>query len=155
MIINIVWGKSEGSTTASAFDGSLYQAGLHNFNLIRLSSVIPPKSIIKTIGTYSSQHKVGDVRYVVLSSFSSDKPGTEITCGLGWVKNEYGGLFCESYGEYNMDECNNQLHKSLQEMISMRGWSGNIKVKLISHVVEDTANVIVAAVYDFGKKESI
>ena len=36
MKIAIVWGKSEGKTLLSAFDWALFEAGIHNFNLIPL-----------------------------------------------------------------------------------------------------------------------
>jgi len=42
MRIDIVWGESEGKTLLSAFDRALLNAGIHNFNLISLNSVIPP-----------------------------------------------------------------------------------------------------------------
>ena len=153
MIISVVWGKSEGSTTASALDGSLCQAGLHNLNLIRLSSVIPPGASVREVGIYSSQRRVGDICYAVLSSFSNNKAGTEITAGLGWVQTKHGGLFCESYGAFNSNECAEQINKGLKEMLSARGWSGEINMQLVTHVVEKVANVTVAAVYDSGTEE--
>ncbi len=52
MRIDIVWGGSEGKTLLSAFDRALLNAGIHNFNLIPLSSVIPPQSVIHETGTY-------------------------------------------------------------------------------------------------------
>ncbi len=153
MIISVVWGKSEGSTTASAFDGSLRQAGIHNLNLIQLSSVIPPEANVRVTDTYASQRQVGDICYVVLSSFDSDKPGTEITAGLGWIQTDHGGLFCESYGAFSIDECSEQINKGLQEMLSARGWSGEIRMQLVTHVVERVGNVMVAAVYDLRTEE--
>ncbi len=51
MRIDIVWGESEGKTLLSAFDRALLNAGIHNFNLIPLNSVIPPQSVIHERGT--------------------------------------------------------------------------------------------------------
>lgn len=43
MKIDVVWGHGEGKTSLSAFDRTLLEAGIHNLNLIPLSSVIPPR----------------------------------------------------------------------------------------------------------------
>ena len=99
MEIKIVWGESEGKTLLSSFDKALVKAGIHNFNLIPLSSVIPPEATVIEVGTYKSSHKIGDVLYVVIASFGSDKSDVQISAGLGWVKTEEGGLFFESKGE--------------------------------------------------------
>ena len=47
MTIYIASGVGIGKTPLSAFDAALKDAGVYNFNLITLSSVIPPKSVIK------------------------------------------------------------------------------------------------------------
>ena len=149
MRIDIVWGKSEGKTLLSAFDRALVMAGIHNFNLIPLSSVIPPKSIIHETGTYTSSDRVGDILYVVISSFSSHKSDALISAGLGWVQTQEGGLFIESKGEFSQEECEEEIKVGLTEMMEARGWSGEIKMKVITHKVKKIANVTVAAAYNF------
>jgi len=72
MEINIVWGKSEGKTLISSFDKALIEAGIHNFNLIPLSSVIPQGATVRDVGTYKFFHNIGDILYVVISSFSRE-----------------------------------------------------------------------------------
>ena len=151
MKIDIVWGKSEGKTLISAFDRALIQAGIHNFNLIPLSSVIPPGATVSEIGAYESCHRRGDILYVVISSFSSNKPNAQISAGLGWVKTEEGGLFFESQSECSAEECEEEIRKGLGDMMSARSWNGEIKMKVITHKVKEIANVTVAAVYDFER----
>jgi len=150
MEIKIVWGKSEGKTLLSSFDKALVKAGIHNFNLIPLSSVIPLGATVIEVGTYESSHKIGDILYVVIASFSSDKSNVQISAGLGWVQTEEGGLFLESKGEFNRQECEEEIRKGLSEMMSARGWTGEIKMKIVSHKVREIANVTVAAVYEWG-----
>jgi arginine decarboxylase len=103
--IDIVWGKSEGKTLLSAFDKALNKAGIHNFNLIPLSSVIPKNSIVEEVGKAYLSKEIGDILYVVSASFSSRKPNAVISAGLGWVQAEQGGLFIESKGEFSQEEC--------------------------------------------------
>lgn len=147
MKIDIVWGKSEGKTLLSAFDKALNKAGIHNFNLIPLSSVIPKNSIVEEVGKAYLSKEIGDILYVVSASFSSSKPNAVISAGLGWVQAEQGGLFIESKGEFSQEECEAEIRVGLSEMLEVRGWSGEIKMKVISHRVEEIANVTVAAVY--------
>ncbi len=149
MEIKIVWGKSEGETLISSFDKSLLKAGIHNFNLIYLSSIIPQKAVVTEVGTYKSNHKIGDILHVVISTISSDKAGAQITAGLGWVKTAEGGLLFESNGQFSPEKCSQEIEKGLTEMMSARGWQGEIKMKVISHRVKKKANITVAAVYDF------
>jgi len=147
MKIDIVWGKSEGKTLLSAFDKALNKAGIHNFNLIPLSSVIPKNSIVEEVGKAHLSKKIGDILYVVSASFSSKKPNAVISAGLGWVQTEQGGLFIESKGEFSQEDCEEEIRVGLTEMLEARGWHGEIKMKAISHRVEEIANVTVAAVY--------
>jgi arginine decarboxylase len=146
--IDIIWGKSEGKTLLSAFDKALNKAGIHNFNLIPLSSVIPKNSIVEEVGKANLSKEIGDIQYVVIASFSSKKPNAIISAGLGWVQAEQGGLFIESKGEFSQEECEAEIRVGLSEMLEVRGWSGEIKVKIISHRVEEIDNVTVAAVYN-------
>ncbi len=143
MRIDIVWGESEGKTLLSAFDRALLNAGIHNFNLIPLSSVIHETR------TYTSSDRVGEILYVVISSLSSHKSNALISAGLGWVLTQEGGLLIESKGEFSREECEEEIRVGLIEMMEAREWSGEIKMKVITHKVKEIANVTVAAVYNF------
>ena len=149
MEIKIVWGKSEGKTLISSFDKALLKAGIHNFNLIYLSSVIPQEAVVREVGTYKSDRKIGDILHVVISTIGSNTAGVQISAGLGWVKTEEGGLLFESSGQFSPEECREEIKKGLTEMMSARGWHGEIKMKVISHNIKKMANITVAAVYDF------
>lgn len=147
--IHIVWGKSEGRTLISAFDRSLTKAGIHNLNLVPLSSVIPPEASISVVGNYGRPYTVGDIRYVVLSTFSSSKPEVQISAGLGWIHTSHGGLIFESNGECEREKCAKEIENGLKDMMRARGWDGEIKMKIVTHTVKQVANVMVAAIYDF------
>lgn len=147
MKIDIVWGESEGRTLLSAFDRALLEAGIHNLNLIPLSSVIPKNSVVEEAGKAHLTKEIGDVLYVVIASFGCQKPDAVISAGLGWVQTDQGGLFVESAGEFSQAECEDEIRVGLTEMLIARGWNGEIKMKVISHRVEELANVTVAAVY--------
>ena len=147
MKIDIVWGMSEGKTLLSAFDKALLKAGIHNFNLIPLSSVIPKDSVVEEVGTYHASFEIGKIQHVVIASVSSKTQDMIISVGLGWVQTEQGGLFIESAGEFSQEDCEEEIRVGLTEMLESRSWNGEIKMKVISHRVIEIANVSVAAVY--------
>ena len=47
-------GIGKGETALSAFDAALKQAGVYNYNLICLSSIIPPGAIVKEVEYYNA-----------------------------------------------------------------------------------------------------
>ena len=95
--IIITSGKGNASTKLAAFDAALWDAGIANYNLIKLSSVMPPKSKLIVGSPENPQGKrVGDRLYVVLAEKREDKVGKEAWAGIGWVQAENGhGLFVE------------------------------------------------------------
>ena len=95
--IAVVAGVGEGRTTLSAFDAALFQCGVHNYNLLALSSVIPPAAQVCPRGRYippGDEH--GHRLYVVKAEMRSAQPGAVIAAGLGWLQWGDGrGVFVE------------------------------------------------------------
>ncbi len=91
-----------GPTALAAFDHALLGVGAANYNLVRLSSVIPP-------ATHVVQHAAalphpggtwGDRLYTVYAAESATVPGREAWAGVGWVRDATGrGLFVEHEGD--------------------------------------------------------
>src|SRR5688572_29196997 len=84
MKINVVAAVGRGQTLLSSFDDALYRCGVHNFNLLALSSVIPPGSeIITETGCdapVNGEH--GDRLYVVKAEARSDRAGEAVAAGI-------------------------------------------------------------------------
>ncbi len=90
-----------GPTELAAFDDALLKVGAANFNLVRLSSVIPPASqVAERIGAIGSPGGTwGDRLYVVYAEQRAGRPGEQAWAGVGWVQDESGrGLFVEHEG---------------------------------------------------------
>lgn len=109
-----------GRTRLSAFDRALLEAGVGDFNLIPLSSVIPPRSTVtRGGGPLAGGH--GDRLYCVESVAYADRPGDEVAAGLGWVIHpEVGGLFVEHTGP-TVADVERQIELSLADMAETRG----------------------------------
>src|SRR5579884_3429211 len=105
MKIYLSTGLGNGPTKLAAFDAALSDAGVANYNLLRLSSVIPPKADIKEfpdgLPADLRPGEWGDRLYVVMAEKRVDTPNVEAWAGIGWVQDkETGkGLFVEHEGE--------------------------------------------------------
>jgi arginine decarboxylase len=109
-----------GRTAMSSFDDALHRSGVSNYNLIRLSSVIPAQSVI-TPGESRVQGEHGDRLYCVYAAAFADRPGTSAWAGIGWVRDAEGrGLFIEhdAESEKQLDEL---IQLSLEDMDERRG----------------------------------
>jgi arginine decarboxylase len=105
--IEIACGTGTGPNTLAAFDGALRATGIANFNLLRLSSVIPPQTEIRPMhGPVSPINgEWGDRLYVVMAEQRVTQPGAEAWAGIGWVQDEETGkgLFVEHEGHAEED----------------------------------------------------
>jgi arginine decarboxylase len=113
-----------GSTELAAFDAALVGAGVANFNIIRLSSVIPPDGDVVEVERcpFAQQGAWGDRLYAVYAEQRTSIPGEQVWAGIGWSQDlETGrGLFVEHEGirEHHVRE---QIQASLHDLQAIRG----------------------------------
>lgn len=85
--IRVSAGRGIGLTRLSAFDAALRDAGVADFNLIRLSSVIPPRGIVREVpGNEQLLGSIGDVLYCVYADSYASTPGEEAWAGVAWAQ---------------------------------------------------------------------
>lgn len=103
MTIKLASGIGSGPTKLAAFDSALNHAGVANYNLIRLSSVVPPGTDIQISENAITKlpGKWGDRLYVVMAEQRESTPNREAWAGIGWVQDKKTGrgLFVEHEGE--------------------------------------------------------
>jgi arginine decarboxylase len=97
MKIVITAGTGEGPTTVAAFDAALRRAGVENYNLIPLSSIIPPGSTIERATFVTPADEYGHRLYVVMARSDAQTAGDEAWAGVGWTQEPENrrGLFVE------------------------------------------------------------
>ncbi|MFN8591102.1 MAG: pyruvoyl-dependent arginine decarboxylase [Thermomicrobiales bacterium] len=95
--IAVAGGIGEGQTLLSAFDAALWACGVHDFNLIPLSSVIPPGSRVTRGDRYETPRQAfGHRLYVVKAESRSAEEGMVLAAGIGWWQWDDGrGVFVE------------------------------------------------------------
>lgn len=115
-------GTGQGPTELAAFDAALRDAGVANYNLLCLSSVIPPGSRIERGRWVTPPGHWGQRLYVVLSQARSAQPGDTVHAGIGWVQHAGGGqgLFVELHGD-DSARLQHELTLTLQAMQQGRG----------------------------------
>ena len=92
MILHMAAAVGSGTTELAAFDDALLQVGAANFNLVRLSSVIPANSLVVECDEAipPPDGAWGDRLYVVYAEQRASVVGDQAWAGVGWVQDESG-----------------------------------------------------------------
>lgn len=143
-------GIGQGSTPLSAFDNALFEAGIGNYNLVVLSSVVPIGATIHRKQWYGRDEEWGYKLYVVLAHHTALAEGQEAWAGLGWVQSEHDGrgLFVEHHGE-SRQHVEDSIESSLATMATYREEPlGPTQMAVVGTVSEGAPTcALVAAVY--------
>ena len=147
--VSVTWGTGEGATPLAAFDAALEAAGLHNYNLIHMSSIIPPGSRVCRGSSSPADDHYGHRLYVVVARQTVREAGHEASAGLAWAQRPDGrGLFVEGtgVGEHGVRE---NLEASIGAITARRGGDWD-EVQLETANVQchgDPVCAVVAAAY--------
>jgi arginine decarboxylase len=120
--IPVLCANGSGATTLSAFHAALEQVDLGHYNLVRLSSVIPPGTAVDATGkTPAPRGAWGDRMYVVYAEQRATVPGEQAWAGVGWVQrlDGQGGLFVEHEGT-SEELVTRALRDSLRDLVAGR-----------------------------------
>lgn len=126
LAIPVATGVGTGPTELAAFDAALIATGVANFNLLRLSSVIPPGSVVTAVdGPVAPAGGWGDRLYVVMAERRTSRPGSTVAAGIGWVQHpEHGhGLFVEHEAETE-EQVRADIAATLGALTSARSMDG-------------------------------
>lgn len=122
--VRIVWGTGTGPTALSSYDGALAAAGIHDYNLLRVSSVLPVDTDVERAGRAPDLGPVGgrltvvearetvrradldsgpdadsDPDYIDSLSDAETADRTAVCAGLGWAQATNGrGIVYEATG---------------------------------------------------------
>lgn len=158
MNIKVVSGTGTGKTLLSAFDAALKTVGVYNYNLICLSSIVPPHSQIEKINGYNTpDEEYGYKLYIIKSEKRSEVEGRALAAGLGWYQLEDNrGVFVEHSAEGNNEEevkikVERDIKNSLSDLCEFRGFPfdiNKVNFSIASIVVKETPScALTIAVY--------
>ncbi len=135
-IYTLVAGTSEGTSKLGAFDNAILKAGVGNTNLIKLSSILPPKAAFKEKIVYPR----GVLVPIAYGSISSDKKGKTIAAAVAIaISVEEGfGVIMEYSGEVTADKAEETVRKMAEDAMKHRNIEiKEIKSKSSEHTVEN------------------
>ncbi|MBH0775631.1 pyruvoyl-dependent arginine decarboxylase [Nocardia sp. NEAU-351] len=122
MTIEIGAATGVGPTAMSAFDAALRELGVGDANLIRLSSVIPPRAVLRRGARVRKPIAWGDRLYCVYAAQHAIEYGETAAAGIGWVLRDDdsgAGLFVEHEGA-RAGEVEELIRASLDDMTRHR-----------------------------------
>jgi len=119
--IRVVWGSATGPTALASYDAALAAAGVENYNLLTLSSVIPAGPDIEIAGTAPNFGPPGEGLEVVQSSATA-AAGETAAAGIGWARTADGpGIFYEVDGT-DVDAVREEIREGLAAGRELRDW---------------------------------
>ncbi len=160
MIIKLATGLGSGPTKLAAFDSALNHAGVANYNLIRLSSVIPPNTEIQVSDKKLTKlpGEWGDRLYVVMAEQRESTPNKEAWAGIGWVqeKKTGKGLFVEHEGE-SEKTVREDIRDSLNALMATRNVDfGKVQMEVVGAMCHrDPICAMAVAVYQASDWENV
>ncbi|WP_290812460.1 pyruvoyl-dependent arginine decarboxylase [Halovivax sp.] len=155
--ISVVSGAATGPTELSAYDAALADAGVANYNLVTVSSVIPAGAAVEVVGTAPDLGPAGDRLTVVEARATTAGPGS-VCAGLGWTESvdEGPGLFYEAAGEMEADDVERRIREGLVAGGDLREWElgePSVRLSRSEAAAGEYASAVVLAVY--GESEPI
>lgn len=125
---SLVSGSSEGATELNAFDGALLQAGIGNVNLVRVSSILPPRA------AYVKDLRVppGNLLPVAYASITCIEPGEMISAavGIGHTEDTF-GVIMEYSGHCSAGEAEETIRMMVEDAFRRRGMKAS-RIEVIS-----------------------
>lgn len=113
----VVSGTGTGLTELAAFDTALTNAGIQNYNLVELSSMLPPDTTVYDVERAPHTHDPGTVIPTVIAD-ARTATTEQITAGIGWQQADEGGILVEhsGRGSESESECKSKITASLQTL---------------------------------------
>jgi arginine decarboxylase len=144
--VPVVSGTGSGPTELDAFDAALAAAGVHAYNLVELSSVLPAGAE-PAVGARVPDWRTGELVATVLAAATGDGP---VAAGLGWTLAEEGGVFYEETAS-TARACEERLRTGLARARDRRDWTWTrgVETEVVAHdpASAPAGAAVVAAVY--------
>ena len=140
--------KGSGNSTyeINAFDNALISSGIADYNLVKLSSILPPHCFQVT----SVDLPKGEILHTAYGSFVEDSPKTTISAAVAIAlpkDRSLPGVIMEAAGIYSIKTVEMMVEEMLQTAMGVRKIKEyTIQKESISIVTEEGFNCVFAAV---------
>lgn len=130
----LVAGKADADSELNAFDVALLRSGIGNLNLLKVTSILPPRAEF----VESLEIPPGSLTPTAYASFAGVTPGMLISAaiGVGLSEDTY-GIIMEYSGNCSRREAEAEIRRMVQAAFDTRKLAlKNIMVKAVEHRVE-------------------
>jgi arginine decarboxylase len=147
--IIVTQGQGTGHTPTSAFDAALQNAGIADFNLVRMAGAIPPGSLLTATKYEAARGQWGNRLYAVLASGVVLVAQTEMWAGIGWIQAGDGRGLLVRHTDPSQENVINEIQAALRDMAGTRKEKFGPIRYILQHArcVDDPACCLVAAVF--------
>lgn len=153
--IRVVGGVATGPTSMASYDAALAEAGVHNYNLVSVSSVIPAEATVERVERAPDLGPAGNRLTVVQARATTTGPG-RVSAGLGWSTGPGPGLFYEAAAEADPETVRERIEQGLAAGRSLREWTfEDEEVAVVSTDADAGAYTTAIAVAAYGESEPI
>ena len=144
-----VTGRAEGYSPLNAFDGALLDAGIGNVNLVKMSSIIPPRSEAASVSAL--QLPPGALVPTAYAYMESDVPGSRICAAVAAAYPEdqdKPALIMEYHAQGHREDAEQVVRQmAIAGMRDVRGWKiRHVECASIDHQVDKIGACIAAVV---------
>lgn len=141
--IHLAKGSSEGRTSLNAFDNALFEAGVHDLNLLRVSSIVPKDARFIDLPSLA----VGTIVPAVYARAVSNVPGETISACVGAGTGSEGGVLMEYHHTGPGDDAERVVTSMIEEAFGRRGWRlEDVRFATAEHKVDRLGCAVAAAV---------
>lgn len=141
-LICLAQGSGEGLTPLTAFDNALRAAGIHNLNLIRVSSIVPEGA---SFGP-KPDLPVGALVPTVYTHVTSNVPGEVVSAVIAAGIGAKGGVLMEYHHRGPADDAERVAQAMVEEGFARRGWAlEDVRFVASEHKVERLGCAVAAA----------
>jgi arginine decarboxylase len=152
--IRVARGTGTGPTAMSSYDAALADAGVHNYNLVSVSSVVPADAAVECVDTAPDLGPVGGRLTVVEARATAAGPG-RAGAALGWSRTDGGeGLFYEAgvvdSGDDPAGRAAERVRDGLAAGLALRDWAGDdptVETAATTAGGDEHATAVVVAAY--------
>jgi len=142
----LVSGASEGFTSLNAFDGALLRAGIGDTNIVKMSSIVPPRcQLISPVPL-----PPGSLVPTAYASITSDVPGQMISSAVAVAlpkEPQYAGLIMEYSGRGSKAEIEEMVRQMALEGMKLRKREiKDLKSMAVEHKVQKVGATLAAVV---------
>jgi len=150
--VRVVWGTGGGPTPTASYDAALADAGVHNYNLVTVSSVLPRGATVEPVGTAPDLGPVGGQLTVVQARATVDRGPA--AAGIGWATAEEGGVFYEESGT-DREAVADRIERGLGRARELREWSFDGDDRVVSAGTAEAASTTAVALAAYGPSEPL